>query len=163
MTAAVATRESKTSLIEEREEPAAKALVRQQIKEITGKDFNFRACGYMVALKIHIRPEELKTIETPEGPKTLYLPDTVRDNDKYQSCVALVIDVGPQAYKGKNLDGSDRFPEGPWCKVGDWVVIPRYEAFQINYRKSFALAMLPDDKIVAVVDDPNDITPGTAY
>jgi len=145
------------SYIETHEEAEAAALIEQQFVAVTGKSFTLRPAGFMVALKIYIRPEELKTIKGDDGKtRTLYLPQTMQDTDKYQSVAGLVCAIGPQAYKGHTLTGEDRYPEGPWCKVGDWVIIPRYESFQISFN-GVVMAMLPDDKILGVIQDPAEV------
>ena len=61
-----------------------------------------------------------------------------------------VLAVGPQAYKG------EKYPEGPWCKVGDWVIFARYAGsrFKIDGGE---VRLLNDDEIIATVKDPEDI------
>lgn len=140
------------SLIEPHEEQLARDLVDMQFRQMTGKPFDLRPAGYLVALKIYVRPEELKTITREDGTEVkFYLPDTVRAEDKYQSCAALVCALGPEAYQGEKFKDS-----GPWCKVGDWVMIPRYEATAMSFR-GVAMALLPDDRILAVISDPTDV------
>lgn len=140
------------SFIEPYEEQVAKDLIDQSFIQMTGKPFDMRPAGYLVALKIYVRPEELKTIKREDGTEaTLYLPDIVRAEDKFQSCAALVCAMGPEAYQGEKYKDS-----GPWCKVGDWVMIPRYEATALSYR-GVAMALLPDDRILAVISDPTDV------
>ena len=140
------------SFIEPYEEQVAKELIDQSFTQMTGKKFDMRPAGYLVALKIYVRPEELKTITRDDGTTaTIYLPDVVRAEDKYQSCAALVCGMGPEAYQGDKFKDS-----GPWCKVGDWVMIPRYEATALSFR-GVAMALLPDDRILAVIADPTDV------
>lgn len=140
------------SNIEPEEEALARTLIDEQFITLTGKPFDMKPAGYLVALKIYVRPEELKTGVTADGnPYTLYLPDMARAEDKYQSVAALVCAMGPEAYKGEKFAES-----GPWCKVGDWVMIPRYEATAVSYR-GVTVALLPDDRIMAVVVDPTDV------
>lgn len=140
------------SHIEAHEEEAVKELIDQHFIEMTGKPFDMRPAGYLVAAKIYVRPEELKTIKREDGTEaTIYLPDTVRAEDKYQSVSALVCAVGPDAYKGEKFEHS-----GPWCKPGDWVLIPRYEATAVSYR-GVAMALLPDDRVMAVITGPEDV------
>lgn len=146
------------SYIEPHEEAEARTLIDAQFIAMTGKKFGYRVTGFLIACKLYVRPEELKQVPGPDGkPVTIYLPQASQANDKYSSCSGLVIGVGPQAYKGRNADGTDRYPEGPWCKVGDWVALPRYEAFCVSYR-GVAIAILPDDKILGVIEDPTDVT-----
>jgi co-chaperonin GroES (HSP10) len=143
------------SNIEPHEEALAKQFIDEQFMEMTGKPFDMRPAGYLVAVKIYIRPEELKTITQEDGTQvTLYLPDTVRAEDKYSSVSALVCAVGPEAYQGEKFERS-----GPWCKVGDWILIPRYESTMVSYR-GVAMALLPDDRVMAVITGPEDVASG---
>jgi len=143
------------SNIEPHEEELAKQLIDEQFVDITGQPFDMRPAGYLVAVKIYVRPEELKTITQDDGTEvTLYLPDAVRAEDKYSSVSALVCAVGPEAYQGEKFERS-----GPWCKVGDWILIPRYESTMVSYR-GVAMALLPDDRVMAVISGPEDVTSG---
>lgn len=145
------------SNIEPHEEDMAKDLINQHFIEMTGMPFDMRPAGYLVAVKIYVRPEELKTITQDDGTEvTLYLPDTVRAEDKYSSVSALVCAVGPEAYQGEKFERS-----GPWCKVGDWILIPRYESTMVSYR-GVAMALLPDDRVMAVIAGPEDVSAGNA-
>jgi co-chaperonin GroES (HSP10) len=140
------------SNIEPHEEEVAKKLINDHFVEITGRPFDMKPAGYLIAAKIYVRPEELKTITRDDGTEaTLYLPDHIRAEDKYQSVSALVCAVGPEAYQGEKFERS-----GPWCKVGDWVLIPRYEATAVSYR-GVAMALLPDDRVMAVIESPDDV------
>ena len=143
------------SNIEPHEEALAQQFIDEQFIEMTGQPFDMRPAGYLVAVKIYIRPEELKTIKKEDGTEvTLYLPDTVRAEDKYSSVSALVCAVGPEAYQGEKFERS-----GPWCKVGDWILIPRYESTMVSYR-GVAVALLPDDRVMAVISGPEDVASG---
>jgi len=143
------------SNIEPHEEAEAQQFIDAQFIEMTGQPFDMRPAGYLVAVKIYIRPEELKTIKKEDGTEvTLYLPDTVRAEDKYSSVSALVCAVGPEAYQGEKFERS-----GPWCKVGDWILIPRYESTMVSYR-GVAVALLPDDRVMAVISGPEDVESG---
>jgi co-chaperonin GroES (HSP10) len=143
------------SNIEPHEEETAKSLIDGEFVFMTGRSFDMRPAGYLVAVKIYVRPEELKTITQDDGTEvTLYLPDTVRAEDKYSSVSALVCAVGPEAYHGEKFERS-----GPWCKVGDWVLVPRYESTMVSYR-GVAMALLPDDRVMAVINGPEDVMSG---
>jgi len=47
----------------------------------------------------------------------LVLAETI-ERQQVASQVGLVLAMGPDCYKDK-----ERYPEGPWCKVGDWVCL----------------------------------------
>ena len=61
--------------------------------------------------------------------------------------------MGTSCYKDK-----ERFPDGPWCKEGDWVLITRYAGSRIKIDGG-ELRIINDDEILAVIDDPRDILP----
>lgn len=149
------------SYIENDEITAAKSLIDKQFIAITGKSFGFRAANYYIATKIYIKPSEIKTVTDADGKEvTLWRPDQSREGDKYQSCSALVCGIGPQAFTGYDIHGHKRFPNGPACRVGDWVAIPRQQSFMLSYR-GVALALVPDDMILGIIEDPTDVTPIT--
>lgn len=144
------------SHIEPHEEEEAKNLVNQQLFEITGKPGAPNVCGYLVAIKVYVRPEDIKTILNDKGETVKLYRSMAHDQDRFTSGVGLVVGVGPQAYKGKDQFGNERFPEGPWCKVGDWVVFPRYESTQMSWR-NIPLVTVADEKVCMVVADPTDV------
>lgn len=144
------------SHIKDHEKPVAKFIVDENFKKLCGKNPP-RITGYFVAVKIHQRDTSKKITRDDGTEVDLYThTDVTRSEDKYQSCVGLVVSMGPQAYKGQNADGSPRFSEGPWCNVGDFVIFPRYEGFQATFR-NVPLLIVPDDKIMGIVEDPDDI------
>jgi co-chaperonin GroES (HSP10) len=72
--------------------------------------------------------------------------------EKILTVVGLVLDVGDQAYKDET-----RFPSGPWCKVGDYVLFrantgTRFRVGGMEYR------IMNDDSIEAVVADPRGVS-----
>lgn len=68
------------------------------------------------------------------------------------SVVGLVIDMGAEAYGDK-----DRFPTGPWCKVGDYVLFRANSGTRIKVHGQ-EYRLLNDDSIEAVVTDPRAVT-----
>jgi co-chaperonin GroES (HSP10) len=135
------------SKIEAHEEAEARKLINEQFVEITGKPMDMNPAGYYLALRLWVPPEKIITSNGVE----LFMPDTFRDERKYTSAVALVCAIGADAYSG------DRFEKtGPWCKVGDWVIFPRYEGNAMSYR-GVPMVLLPDDRILAVISDPTEI------
>jgi co-chaperonin GroES (HSP10) len=65
--------------------------------------------------------------------------------------VLFVVAMGPDCYKD-----TDRFPSGPWCKVGDFVLVrPNSGSRLVIHGKEFRL--INDDTIEAVVADPRGI------
>jgi len=77
--------------------------------------------------------------------------DRTRHEEYILSSMGAVIDIGEQAYADK-----DRFPTGPWCKVGDFVMFrpntgTRFKVNGAEYR------LMNDDSVQAVVTDPRGI------
>jgi len=65
--------------------------------------------------------------------------------------VLFVVALGPDAYKDFK-----KFPSGPWCKQGDFVLVrPNAGSRLVIHGKDFRL--INDDTIEAVVDDPRGI------
>ena len=72
-------------------------------------------------------------------------------NAEVGSIVGFVLDMGSDAYA--NLD---RFPTGPFCKKGDWVVMRSYSGTRfLVHGKEFRL--INDDSVEAVVEDPRGL------
>ena len=62
-----------------------------------------------------------------------------------------VLAMGSECYKDK-----DRYPTGPWCKVGDWVVFARYAGSRINIEGG-EVRLINEDEVLATVKDPEDL------
>lgn len=68
------------------------------------------------------------------------------------SPVLFVVKMGPDAYKD-----ATRFPSGPSCKVGDFVLVRPNTGTRIKiHGKEFRI--INDDSVEAVVQDPRGIT-----
>lgn len=66
--------------------------------------------------------------------------------------VLFVVKVGPDAYADKA-----RFPSGPSCKVGDFVVVRPNSGTRLKiHGREFRI--INDDSVEAVVEDPRGIT-----
>ena len=79
------------------------------------------------------------------------LPDQVVDSSQLATVVGYVLKMGPLCYKHRA-----KFPDGPWCKEGDWVIFARYAGsrFRIDGGE---VRILNDDEIIATILDPDDI------
>lgn len=76
------------------------------------------------------------------------MPDNLKHAEEVASILGFVLRVGPQAYAD-----TDRFPTGPWCKEGDFVIFRAYSGTRFKIaEKEFRL--INDDTVEAVVDDP---------
>lgn len=81
----------------------------------------------------------------------IYLPDQVVSEQSISTQVGYVLKVGELAY----MD-SDKFPTGPWCEKGDWVMFARYAGsrFKIDGGE---VRILNDDEVLARIANPEDI------
>jgi len=79
------------------------------------------------------------------------LAEDTLERQQVASQVGLVIAMGPQCYKDK-----ERYPEGPWCKVKDWVMFARYAGSRIKIDGG-EMRLLNDDEVLATIDSPEDI------
>tara|TARA_R100000656_G_scaffold63001_1_gene48449 strand:+ start:211 stop:492 length:282 start_codon:yes stop_codon:yes gene_type:complete len=79
------------------------------------------------------------------------ITDSALERQQVASQCGLVLAMGSQCYKDK-----ERYPDGPWCKVNDWVVFARYAGSRINIEGG-EIRLLNDDEILATVQDPKDI------
>jgi len=143
--------------VEEHEEQKARELIDADFLKMTGKTLNFRPAGYMILCKIWVRPEEYKKVKREDGTEaTIWIPPSASQEDKYQSVSALVCGIGPLAFRDRET--GKMWHGGPVCRIGDWIAIPRYESALLSYR-GVAMALLPDDRIYGVIEDPADLRP----
>lgn len=68
----------------------------------------------------------LVQIRTPKAKTAggIILHNESRETEKWNTQVAKVVNVGPLAFK--NRDSMQSWPEGSWCKEGDFVRVPKY-------------------------------------
>lgn len=82
----------------------------------------------------------------------LYKPDSTVRIEEHSTVVLFVVKLGDMAYKDM-----DKFPTGPWCQEGDFVLTRAYSGTRLKiHGREFRL--LNDDMIEAVVEDPRGIT-----
>jgi co-chaperonin GroES (HSP10) len=89
--------------------------------------------------------------ETIDGTNLVKASDAMR-REEQTTTVLFVVKVGPDAYKD-----TTKFPGGPWCKAGDFVMTRTYTGTRFKmYGKEMRL--INDDQIEGVVQDPRGIT-----
>lgn len=78
-------------------------------------------------------------------------PDSTIQVEEALTTVLFVIALGPDCYQDKA-----RFPSGPWCKQGDFIIARPYAGSRlVIHGKEFRL--INDDSVEAVVEDPRGI------
>jgi len=81
----------------------------------------------------------------------ILITDDVIERSQVASTCGLVLDVGPDCYKDK-----ERYPDGPWCKKGTWVIFARYAGSRMKIDGG-EVRLLNDDEVLATVENPEDI------
>lgn len=121
------------------------------VKEITSRpDFTLKPTGWKILIAM---PDYARF--TKGG---LALPDEYVDREEMASPVAYVVAMGESCYQDNT-----RFPNGPYCKPGDLVVVKPYSGMRVvwqdkndqNIKKEFRF--VNDDTVEGVVDDPSNI------
>ena len=77
--------------------------------------------------------------------------DKTKEIEELTSPGLFVIKLGPGAYD------PEKFPEGAWCKEGDFIITRPYTGTRLKiHGKEFRL--INDDQVEATVEDPRGIT-----
>ena len=143
-----------TLSISEKEVPKHKNALEEKYKEHQEKE--------------PLNPENIKEqksqLPQPTGWRILVLPFTPKEKTKggliladetversqVASTCGLVLSMGPHCYD------KERYPEGPWCKKGDWIIFARYAGSRIKIDGG-EIRLLNDDEVLATVENPEDI------
>ena len=101
----------------------------------------------------------------PSGWRMLVLPFTPKEKTKggiifsqesldkarIATNCGYVIKMGPLSYVYK-----EKFPTGPWCKKGDWVIFARYAGSRLPIEGG-EVRLLNDDEVLGTVKDPESV------
>ena len=99
--------------------------------------------GYRILCAV---PEQEKEFESgiAKADETLRIDETL-------TTVLFVVELGPDCYADKS-----RFPTGPWCKKGDFILVKPYSGSRlVIHGREFRI--INDDTVEAIVDDPRGI------
>jgi len=72
--------------------------------------------------------------------------------EEQTTTVLFVVKLGDMAYKDET-----RFPSGPWCKEGDFVLVRPYSGTRIKLHGT-EWRIINDDTVEAVVEDPRGLS-----
>jgi len=99
--------------------------------------------GWRILVRPYVPPKKTKG--------GIYMSDESQERISLATTCALVLKMGPLCYKDE-----EKFPTGPWCKEGDWVVFGRYAGsrFKVDIGE---VRILNDDEIIGTVSDPQNI------
>jgi co-chaperonin GroES (HSP10) len=81
----------------------------------------------------------------------LYKTATMMHHEELLSSVLFVTKIGPDAFKDEK-----RFPSGPSCKVGDFVIVRPNTGTRMKIHGT-EWRLINDDSVEAVVEDPRGI------
>ena len=116
-----------------------------------------------------LNPENIKSVvdelPTPSGWRLLVLPFTPKEKTSGGLIIAqesldrlriatncgYVLKIGPLAYHDK-----ERYPTGPWCKTGDWVIFARYAGSRLPIEGG-EVRLLNDDEVLGTIKNPEDV------
>jgi len=100
--------------------------------------------GYRILCSI---PEVNKTFNSG-----LIKADVTLQNEELLTTVLFVIAMGPDCYGDKT-----RFPSGPWCKVGDFILVRPHAGTRVKIH-GIEFRVINDDAVEATVEDPRGIS-----
>ena len=116
-----------------------------------------------------LNPENIKSVvdelPTPTGWRLLVLPFTPKEKTSGGLIIAqesldrlriatncgYVLKIGPLAYFDK-----EKYPTGPWCKKGDWVIFARYAGSRLPIEGG-EVRILNDDEVLGTIPDPESV------
>ena len=78
--------------------------------------------------------------------------DITMQHEEILSTVLFVMAMGPDCFKDEK-----RFPTGPWCKVGDFVLVRPHSGTRLKIHGS-EFRIINDDSVEGIVDDPRGIS-----
>jgi co-chaperonin GroES (HSP10) len=82
----------------------------------------------------------------------IYKADVTMHNEELLTTVLFVVKLGPDCYKDEK-----RFPSGPWCKQGDFVLTRPHAGTRVKiHGREFRI--INDDSVEGVVEDPRGVT-----
>ena len=81
----------------------------------------------------------------------IVLAEQAVERQQIATVCGYVVATGPLAYAD-----TDKFPEGPWCKKGDWIIFGRYAGARISIDGG-EIRILNDDEVLATIADPEDV------
>ena len=81
----------------------------------------------------------------------IFIPEERQTAEETASIVGFVLKMGDLCYADEG-----KFPTGPWCKEGDWVMFRAYSGTRFKIHNA-EFRMINDDTVEAVVQDPRGI------
>lgn len=101
---------------------------------------------------------QLKQTESNTTDTGIILVKETTDAEKFNNMVGKVIAIGPLAFKKR--DSAEPWPEGAWCKEGDYIRVPKWggDRWEVPYgddeQRAIFVVMNDHEVIAAVTGDP---------
>ena len=102
---------------------------------------------YPTGWRIAILP--YKGTKTSKG--GILLAEETQKRTQLATNCGYVLRMGDLAYSDES-----KFPNGPWCKVGDWIIFGRYAGSRIQIDGG-EIRLLNDDEVLGLINDPKDV------
>ncbi len=77
--------------------------------------------GKLLGARILVQLRRTKKKATSAG---IILVEETKETEKWNNMVAQVLEIGPLAFRKR--DTMEPWPEGSWCKVGDYIRVPKW-------------------------------------
>jgi len=104
-----------------------------------------------VLVGVYERPDKMKKIVRDDGTTgQIIIPDSIREEDRYQGKVGLVLKIGPTAFVD---DGGAQF-HGQKVEKGEWVVFRPSAGLKMEINKTLCV-LLQDVQIEMRVPQPD--------
>ena len=129
----------------------------------------YQAASDLTKDKKVLDPETIENqrdqLPEPSGWRILVLPFTPKEKTKGGIIIAqesleklriatncgYVIKLGPLAYHDK-----EKYPTGPWCKKGEWVIFARYAGSRLPIEGG-EVRLLNDDEVLGTIENPESV------
>jgi hypothetical protein len=116
---------------------------------------NVMPAGPRIMVKLYTGEENEggdKHMIKKDGTKSLLLMGKAEEQTEvFTTCVGMVVAMNRSCYQ------SERFRlSGPFCKLGDWAIVPRNEG-TLLYIKGNPVHIIYDDRVVGTTNDPKII------
>jgi len=107
---------------------------------------------------------QLRAVKEKVTSAGLYIPEEVKETEKWNTMIGKVIAIGPLAFRKR--ESMEPWPEGSWAAVGDYVRVPKWggDRWEIEFEddkgaKGKALFTFFNDHelIGKVTGDPREI------
>jgi len=134
--------------------PKAKLALEESLKQAAAEE---EANRNKPPQTIHLpKPTGWRILVLPFQPKRVtkggvHIADTAAERQHVATVCGLVLEVGPDCYRDK-----ERYPRGPWCKKGEWVMFARYAGSRFKIEGG-EIRILNEDEILATIQDPEQI------